>query len=99
MMETYPGKYGEEGLMQCEETIFVLKLKCLLILLVFTASCKTGAIVWPQKDAEVAELKVDALFNLLCQNKNLLLQFMAELLQTLQDNEKVTQSLLYFHQR
>ena len=35
-----------------------------MILLVFTASCKTGAIAWPQKDAEVAELKVDALFNL-----------------------------------
>ena len=47
-----------------KKLIFVLKLKCLLILLVSTASCKTGAIAWPQKNAEVAALKVDALYNL-----------------------------------
>ena len=47
-----------------KKAIFVLKLKCLLILLVSTASCKSGAIAWPQKHAEVAELKVDALYHL-----------------------------------
>ena len=47
-----------------KKLIFVLKLKCLLILLAFTASCKTGAIAWPQKHAEVADLKVDALYYL-----------------------------------
>ena len=54
-----------KGLMiNVKKLIFVLKLKCLLILLAFTASCKTGAIAWPQKHAEVADLKVDALYHL-----------------------------------
>ena len=47
-----------------KKQIFVLKLKCLLILSVFTASCSSIGLESPRSSAQVAGLKVDALYNL-----------------------------------
>ena len=47
-----------------KKAIFVLRLKCLLILSVFTASCSSVGVESPRSNARVESLKVDTLYNL-----------------------------------